>query len=72
MNCVFIFSSVAQKEFRRVTSLKTETSHLLDNWLEWQVKIKQFSEIEPSTCPVICKLLDKVDKEREMITNSNG
>ena len=54
-----------------MASLKSKVSHLLDNWLEWQVKTKQLSEIESATRPAVHKLLDEVKKEEEM-TNSNG
>ena len=54
-----------------MASLKSKVSHLLNNWLEWQVKTKQLSEIESVTRPAVRKLSDEVKKEEEM-TNSNG
>ena len=54
-----------------MASVKSKVSLLLDNWLEWQVKTKQLSEIESATRLAVHKLLDEVKKEVEM-TNSNG
>ena len=54
-----------------MASVKSKVSRLLDNWLKWQVKTNQLSEIESATLPAARKLLDEFKKEEEM-TNSNG
>ena len=60
------YLSQVRREFKSLASSDFDPSTIVENWLEWRVKLIQLAQLESATRPLIRKLLRRIDEFDEL------